>query len=87
MNLFNNLDIPSETDNSAYIKDILRNQEHHELKDISSYGELLNDIVEDEFELTISESYQGESNMNKIKFNPLELLQKYNTPSMLNDCL
>jgi len=54
-----------------------------DVKGISSYGDLLNDLVEDEFELTVDESQAAAKNLQRILFKPTELAKKYNVVSML----
>jgi len=61
----------------------LRAKDLQDVKGISSYGDLLNDVVEDEFELTIDESQAMAKNLQRILFKPMELATKYNIVSML----
>ena len=54
----------------------------NEMKGMSSYGDILNAIVEDEFELSMD--LQG---WNKVEVNPNELAINYNQPSIMIQAL
>jgi len=73
----------SETDNSNNGKNLLKAHQLQDVKGISSYGDLLNDVVEDEFELTIDEGQAMAKSLQRILFKPAELASKYNIVSML----
>lgn len=72
----------SETDNSNNAKNLLQAQ-LQDVKGVSSYGDLLNDVVEDEFDLTIDEGHAMAKSLQRILFKPAELASKYNIVSML----
>lgn len=52
----------------------------NEMYGISSYGDLLNEVVEDEFELTT-----GNERLNKIMFHPSKLMKISDRPSIFRN--
>lgn len=83
----NNLEIASETEMSNNTQNLFRAKDLQDVKGMSSYGDLLNDVVEDEFELTIDESQAVAQNLQRILFKPTELANKYNIASILYECV
>ena len=79
----NILDMASEADDANNAKNLLKAHQLQDVKGVSSYGDLLNDVVEDEFELTIDEGQAMAKNLQRILFKPAELASKYNIVSML----
>ena len=58
----------------------------HEMVGLSSYAELLDEMVEDEFELTVDEA-QNATGLQKIVLRPFELSQKHGMRSLLCDSI